>query len=238
MMGVIIMKRVIRISLMVIISVVLISATGFYLYTLDYYKASDYVDEIINSSKVTINSHDGITWIYPEDESADTGIIFYPGGKVEAMAYMPLLIQLAEEGYVVALNEMPLNLAIFNVNGAEDVLESESDVSHWYISGHSLGGAMASVFTQENGQIFDGIILLGAYPTSDISVESLVLYGSNDTIIDISRVSEADHVSVIAGGNHAFFGDYGFQEGDGEALITRQEQQALTVECIKAFINQ
>lgn len=236
-MGVIIMKKVIRIGLIVLISVILISTAGFYIYAMDYYKASDYVEETLINSQVTINTRDDMTIIRPVVDAYDTGIIFYPGAKVEAEAYLPLMIQLAEQGYLTALVEMPLNFAFFNIDGAKDVIDGEEGVSHWYISGHSLGGAMASIYTQDQGELFDGIILLGAYPTSKLSVDSMVIYGSNNLLLDVSKTELADTVHEIKGGNHALFGDYGAQEGDGQAVISRMQQQEETVKLIDAFIK-
>ena len=40
---------------------------------------------------------------------------------------------------------------------------------------------------------------------------------------------------VIAGGNHAYYGNYGEQSGDGKATITREKQQDDTVSAIVAF---
>ena len=43
---------------------------------------------------------------------------------------------------------------------------------------------------------------------------------------------------VISGGCHAWFGDYGVQDGDGEPTITRAEQIRQTVAAIDAMITQ
>ena len=42
---------------------------------------------------------------------------------------------------------------------------------------------------------------------------------------------------VIEGGNHAFVGSYGRQEGDGEAGITAQEQQEMIVRLVMEAIR-
>ena len=41
----------------------------------------------------------------------------------------------------------------------------------------------------------------------------------------------------IEGGNHAQFGNYGLQEGDGTATMSREEQQTIAAEAMLAFIN-
>ena len=41
---------------------------------------------------------------------------------------------------------------------------------------------------------------------------------------------------VIDGGNHAQFGSYGTQKGDGEAAVTREAQQAFALQCLLELI--
>ena len=54
--------------------------------------------------------------------------------------------------------------------------------------------------------------------------------------LDLKELVKADEVFEIKAGNHAYFGDYGEQEGDGTALISREEQQKQAVEQIISFI--
>lgn len=42
---------------------------------------------------------------------------------------------------------------------------------------------------------------------------------------------------VINGGNHAYFGNYGEQSGDGKASISQNQQQEDTVHAVMDFIN-
>jgi len=42
---------------------------------------------------------------------------------------------------------------------------------------------------------------------------------------------------VIEGGNHAGFGDYGAQDGDGRATIAQEDQWQRTAEAIVAFME-
>jgi hypothetical protein len=41
---------------------------------------------------------------------------------------------------------------------------------------------------------------------------------------------------MIPGGNHAQFGNYGPQAGDGVALVAREEQQRLAADAILAVV--
>jgi hypothetical protein len=95
---------------------------------------------------------------------------------------------------------------------------------------------MASSYLEENADVFDGLILLAAYPLNDSEENVLTLYGTQDKVLDLSKL-EPYESTPIEGGNHAYFGDYGEQAGDGKASISRSDQQALTVKHILDFIH-
>jgi pimeloyl-ACP methyl ester carboxylesterase len=117
-------------------------------------------------------------------------------------------------------------------------MDNHQEISHWAIGGHSLGGAMAASFTAGQPDTIDALVLWAAYPAenNDLSAMSSLpvssIFASNDGVatiadIDASRPllpAETGWVE-IAGGNHAQFGWYGPQPGDGAATISRQDQQ-------------
>lgn len=182
----------------------------------------------------------------PQNE-VECGIIFYPGGKVEYTAYAPLMQACAEEGILCVLTKMPCNLAVLDIKAAEGIPELFPGVKDWYMAGHSLGGSMAATYIGENTEEFKGLILLAAYSTEDLSateLDVLSIYGTEDKVLNEIKYIKynenfpEDYVEqVIEGGCHAWFGNYGEQEGDGEAEITSEEQQNLTVEAIISFIQ-
>ena len=224
--------------LLAVIAVIIILIGGFYIYTLDYYRATDDVHQLINSQKQRIEVNDKITVVKPEaTNDKEIGLIFYPGGKVEAIAYLPLLYQLSQKGITCFLTEMPFNLAVFKVDAAERVFEENPDINTWFIAGHSLGGAMASNYMKRNYNKVAGMILLGAYPINEANVPTLAIYGSQDIMLDLTKLEDTENKLEISGGNHAYFGNYGEQKGDGQASISREEQQAITVEKMMEFIN-
>ena len=64
------------------------------------------------------------------------------------------------------------------------------------------------------------------------------MYGSNDVKLDLDKIHEdKSEVVEIDGGNHAWFGNYGEQDGDGEATISHQEQQDITTETISQWLS-
>ena len=191
--------------------------------------------------------------IFEPEGQADTGIIFYPGGKVQAESYAPMLSALAKEGILTVLVPMPANLAVLDVDGAEGITEKYDDVESWYMAGHSLGGSMAASYLGDQletteGTVFDGLILLASYSTADLSespLEALTVYGDQDGVLDKEKYEKYyDNLPaamteevIIKGGNHAQFGDYGVQKGDGEASIDGKEQIAQTVEAVVDFVE-
>lgn len=228
-------KKRIKIAVLITAAILIILVGGFYVYSLDYYRTSDYVTQ--TPDKENIEKQGNMTVFYPDNETdTKTGLIFYPGGKVEASAYSPLLEKLSQNGITCILIKMPLNLAVFNINAANKVYDEFPDIESWYLSGHSLGGAMASSYVGKNSDKLDGLILLGAYPINDSEIDTLVIYGSEDEGLDLTKLEGTNNKLEIAGGNHAYFGDYGEQEGDGTATITRAEQQEITVDAISEFI--
>ena len=231
-------KKRVRIAIITVIAAVSLFAAAFYIYTLDYYRADAYAMQIIDQDAGIVESGDGITVFHPQ-EGTDNGsaLIFYPGGKVEAESYAPLLRRISQEGITCVLVRMPFNLAVFDVNAADRVYETLPEIKNWYIGGHSLGGAMASSYAGKNTDKIKGVVLLGAYPVGSEDVPALTVYGSEDKVLDRTKLEGVENIVEIAGGNHAYFGNYGEQKGDGTASITREEQQEKTAEAVVEFIN-
>ena len=175
----------------------------------------------------------------------DTAIIFYPGAKVETSAYAPLMHRIAEERADVFLLDMPLHMAFFGINKADRIRSAYGTYSSWFMAGHSLGAAMAAQYTADHLEEYNGLILLAGYPTKDLHRDGFALlsiYGSNDGHTAMLaknpqyRPQDTTEV-VIDGGNHAQFGNYGIQKGDGIADITAARQQEETAEAVAAFLS-
>ena len=219
-----------------ILLLILAILTGaFFWYVSDYYRAEDVALEVMaQGSGITVQ--DNLTILSPTYPT-DTAIIFYPGAKVEAEAYLPLLDQIRQTGVTCILVHMPFNMAIFDADAAEEVISRFPEIQHWYVAGHSMGGAMASKFASDHPDQVDGLILMGAYIYGDYPDEkTLTIYGSlNQSVED--HIDYTENIVEIEGGNHAQFGNYGPQKGDPPAEISAEEQQAQTVTAIEAFLS-
>jgi pimeloyl-ACP methyl ester carboxylesterase len=171
----------------------------------------------------------------PATGEADLGFIFYPGGRVDYRSYAPLAHRIAAEGYRVIIVSMPLNLAVFAPGRAAQVIQAYPEIEDWVIGGHSLGGAMAANYVYRHPQAVQGLVLWASFPASnnslsDLDIPCLSIYGSQDGEVEKIRESAAllpadTRWVEITGGNHAQFGWYGPQSGDGQATIGHDEQQ-------------
>lgn len=228
-----------------VIAAVTISAaiTAFGIYVSDNYKAGEMSAEALSKENAVIS---GDRIIFSAD-SGEAALIFYPGGKVDAEAYAPLMERLSAKGVDCIIAEMPFDLAVLDINAAEDIM-ADIHGKDIYIAGHSLGGSMAASFGAKNSGSIKGIILLAAYSAADLKnaeLPVLSVYGSKDGVLNMEKYEKyRDNLpenldeNIIKGGCHAYFGDYGEQKGDGEADISPEEQLDKTAELIYAFIRE
>ena len=225
--------------LFIVIAVILLPLLLFLLYSSDYYHADETAEKAMaGTDKVHVSKiREG--WFF-DGPGNETGMVFYPGGKVEETAYAPLLSRLAENGIDVFLVKMPFHLVFFGLNKADDMIDAYQ-YDHWYIAGHSLGGVGAGFYAGKNSERLDGVILLASYTTKklDDDLITVSVYGTEDGVLNkegyqknLENVSVHFTEHVIEGGNHAQFGSYGPQKKDKEALISASEQVDETVDAI------
>jgi pimeloyl-ACP methyl ester carboxylesterase len=243
-------KRKLWIGVLVGVAIILgLGFAGFLLWAEDPYRAMpEAIASLESDAQVQVETDPWISFT-PRDQAPATGLIFYPGGLVEAEAYSPAARVIAEHGYLVVITPMPLHLAVLNSDAAAEVIAANPEIGNWAIAGHSLGGSMAAAFADQNSEI-DGLVLWAAYPaeSNDISAQAITvssIYGTRDGLATPEKVLAAkpllpaDTVWLpIEGGNHAQFGWYGPQEGDNPAAISREVQQAKVVEATLALLMQ
>lgn len=230
-----------------IVSILIVGSTLLYLTN-----ASEPMPEAMaamkSDGKVEVTDTDSIVFT-PINTKANTALIIYPGAKVKPEAYAPAARAFAEQGVKTIIVKMPFNLAVFGINKADKIIEQNSDIKKWFISGHSLGGVMAARYAKNHQGMINGLILWASYPeeSSDLSkstIPVLSIYGTNDGLTMPGKISKTRHLlpaSVswvsIKGGNHSQFGWYGFQKGDEKADISREEQQKEIIEATMQIIK-
>lgn len=181
----------------------------------------------------------------PVAKATNSAFILYPGALVDAESYASLMAKLTEQGYTSFIAKMPLDMAILKKDAANKIIADYPAITDWYIGGHSLGGVMAASYADEHPDLIQGIAFLASYPNKDLTDQTLKvvsLYGTNDGVLNMSAYEEAkmllptDSVRYseipISGGNHAAFGNYGPQSGDGIAAISAAAQQEAAVNAI------
>ena len=225
------LKRNILIGVISFITIILI---GGFIWANTSYKPQNTANaSLISDENISVTIEENITFT-PKNIEPTQGFIFYPGAKVDPMAYAPLCRKIAEQGYEVIIAKMPMNFAILSPNKAQEIIDKYDNINTWVIGGHSLGGVMASKFASENDSI-DGVVLLASYPQGEelknLDKEVVSIWGDKDGVLNFENL-EASKENLpqdtqfieLEGGNHGQFGDYGMQKGDNEASISAQEQ--------------
>ncbi|NTW92439.1 MAG: alpha/beta hydrolase [Methanoregulaceae archaeon] len=245
------MRKEIKIALIVATSVLLIALAGFIAWGLTPLGPTDEALAAMESDAVVtvVDQGDFVTFT-PTASTPFTGFILYPGGRVDYRSYAPIAREIASRGYRVSIVEMPLSLAVFGIDRADDVIAAYPDIRSWVIGGHSLGGSMAASYAGKNPVEVEGLVFWASYPRSSDDLSStglkvLSTYGSNDLVLNRDNLNATlpllppgTIMQVIQGGNHAQFGNYGPQPGDGTATISAADQQMqaadLTVRVLRA----
>jgi hypothetical protein len=152
-------------------------------------------DALKSDSSVSVSNGSWLVFS-PVSSNTSTGFIIYPGGRVDFRSYAPLAHAIAAEGFFVVIPQMPLNLAVFGANTANDVIKSYPQISSWAIGGHSLGGTMAAQFAYDNPSKIRGLVLWAAYPPSgvDLSKSNLsvtTIHGTNDGLVSNAQIDDS-----------------------------------------------
>ena len=175
---------------------------------------------------------------------ARAGLVFHPGARVDSRAYQEILAPLVNAGYLVVILKVPLGIALLDTNQARGAMDRHPETTTWAVGGHSLGGVSASTFAKSNQDVA-GLLLFASFPAESMTdsghLSVLSISGSNDGLTTPEKIAESKSLlpaaasfSTVAGGVHAFFGDYGDQPGDGEPGISRQQaQQQIAVESVR-----
>ena len=203
-------------------------------------------ESMVTTEEVTIDGADKYISFLSNNQKSEIGYIFYVGARVDAESYAPMAKSLAEQGITVYITRPLLNIAIFDMNAAKDIIADNKEIKRWYVGGHSLGGVIASEYARKNLDLVEGVIFLGSFPNSDLSntdLKVLSIYAENDGFTTLDEVEKSKEklpkdtiFYKIKGGNHEQFGWYGHQKGDGKASISREEQHKEVIDAIEGFI--
>ena len=224
-------------------------------------------DFAVSGSVTESETRDAIVLVPTGGATHQHGFIFYPGALVDPHAYVPELSAVAAAGIPVVIAKLPGNLAVLSIDAGLALRDRVPGMDGWVIGGHSLGGVMAAWSAYDNPDAYVGLVFFASYPSASTSLASwghpvLSLSASDDGLATADKVGAADIYlpspqasatdlaaysglpptdltvhHVINGGNHAGFGSYGPQDGDGAATITPEAQHAEVASFIEAFFT-
>jgi hypothetical protein len=209
--------------------------------------AAEPVAVAATASSATVEVVDGrTTWeLRPRGRPADVGVAFFPGALVDPRAYLAVLRPLAERGRLVVVIKPPFGVALLST--ADAALDAHPEVTRWAVGGHSLGGVAATTQAASGDQRVLGVFFWASYPDRDLSRTPLAaasITGERDAVINPARAAGArtqlpagTEFTVVPGAVHAFFGDYGPQDGDGTPGTSRTEAQREIVTATERFLD-
>jgi len=173
----------------------------------------------------------------PKGQPPVVGLVFTPGGRIDARAYARILRPVAAAGYLVVILKVPYGIAFTDPYQSGGPIARHTEVRAWAVGGHSLGGVTAALYAARHPSV--ALLLWGSYPSSDLSGHTAAvtsISGTEDKLTTPSDIAASKAklpartcFVTIPGAVHAFFGDYGVQRGDGNPTTTRTEAQSRIV---------
>ena len=227
------LKKTLRVIIVVAFAIILV--WGIQWATFARPPLPEAIEALENDDLVTVTTEPWLTFS-PTQTTPTTGFIFYPGGRIDPRGYASLMNAIASEGYLVVVPEMPINMAVFNPNIADKVIDYYPSINHWVIAGHSVGGTMAAQYANTHRDVIDGLMIWASYPAgnadlSDFDIPVVSIYGSLDPGVNDNSVAERKDLLPddtqyvrIEGGDHHQFGSYEIKPEDDHAAISRASQ--------------
>lgn len=234
----------------------MIAGIGFLLWLVYSFQAHGVDTTTVLASDDVIEVHQTEQYISFVPRTTPTAILlFLPGGMVEPLAYAPLARTLAERGIQTDIIYLPWRMAMLDSQQVEVAEVVQARIDRYgtslpiLLGGHSRGAALAVTLAHDYDIAIHGLVLLATtHPkaeTSDLSDSALAVLKISASEDGLASPAEVDanrqwlpattHYHLIEGGNHAQFGWYGSQLGDGQATISRDVQQREIINTIMAF---
>jgi pimeloyl-ACP methyl ester carboxylesterase len=208
----------------------------------------DALEALKSDDLVTVTFEPWLTFS-PTHDTPTTGFIFYPGGRISNQGYSDFMKAIASGGYLVVVPKMPLNIAAFSPDLADEIIAHHPEITRWVIGGHSIGGTMAAQYAKTHPNIIAGLIIWASYPADNADLSSSILpvaliYGSLDPTVNDTSVTERKHLLPpttlyvrIEGGDHHQFGSYVIQPDEHFATTEAESQQTQIIKATLDLLN-
>lgn len=244
--------------ILVLISIIILFIVYF---VLDQYKPKFSIKNLskYEANYVSVSENSQYIFIKPKKYlTLDTGIIFYPDKFVNEKSYLPLLFELAKDGYGIYILKSPLNVPLFSRNKANDIIKN-GDFEKYALMGHSYGGKVLLDYISKQNQfsekITDAILLAacssGRYVFDSVKnkdykneVRMLSIVGSKDGVLNLLKydndkenLPKNTKYITINGGNNSNFGNYGKKYNDFKSDISLEKQQYIVLNEINEFLK-
>ena len=241
-------RRALRITLVSIVSLLVLAVAGILIWANVGVMQAEVgpLDKVRTNPAVEVQETANSFILSPTAGASTTGLVFIPGAKVSADAYLYKLSgAVVESGITVVVTKPILNLAFFDQRPIDTFTDQVPGISSWYVGGHSLGGVRACQYAAQPD--VSGLILFASYcanDLADVDTRVLSLSGSADQLSTPDTIMDAAHLLPtsttffpIDGANHARFGDYGVQAGDGIATLDSSIVRDVIAAEITSFIS-
>lgn len=236
------MKKFVKYGLGSLVAV--LGAAGFYYWTRSFVArpAPEALAALNSNGRVAID--DGAFMVFrPAGTEPTMGLILYPAAACDVRGYAPVLRRIAERGYLVVGVPMPLNMAVFAPDRADEVRAVFPAVQRWVIAGHAMGGSMAARYAHRHPDDLAGLIIWDAGPAESDTLVDLkypvwhIHRATADgrppgTLERYRNLFPATSTWIpVPGGIHMYFGSFiggGYKE-EWTATISREAQHDLVV---------
>ncbi|MBT5576327.1 MAG: alpha/beta hydrolase [Microbacteriaceae bacterium] len=201
--------------------------------------------EVFRDSRVRVEASEGRVVMEPTGESTGRGILYFPGARVDPYSYLYPFADLVAAGNTLVVVDPLMNMALFDPRGLGELTADFSDISTWVVAGHSLGGVKACLEV-DNPAVSD-LVLMGSFCANDISaldIGVIQIVADRDGLIDESSRRDAEkflpaqsrRTMTLEGANHASFGTYGPQPGDGTSTLSAAEVRVSLTDILNATV--
>ncbi|HSP52013.1 MAG TPA: alpha/beta hydrolase [Cryobacterium sp.] len=204
-------------------------------------------DQVFANPNVRVTDTPTSVILAPADDAGDTGLVFFPGARVDPYAYLYKLSGTVEStGLTVVIAKPVLNLAILDQRPLSTFTDAAPKVSIWYLGGHSVGGVRACLLADDPEVA--GLVLFGSFCAAAperTDLRTLSLSGSADGLSTPEKIADSADLLPsdtrfveLEGANHARFGDYGVESGDGVATTSTDAVAAEITRELTDFLAQ
>jgi hypothetical protein len=104
------------------------------------------VAAMAGNAQVTVMDTATTIELRPRSANPTVGLVFSPGARVDARAYVGVLMSQAEAGFLDVILIIPYGLGIVDIGQSAGPITDHPEIARWVVGGHSLGGTSASMF--------------------------------------------------------------------------------------------